>query len=373
MLSSCGDAHPVMVAHAATAAALERLEPSREANDFARFIAGLPGNEESAFRALESSPIWQEHRRLVDAAWQKAESERLSGMREFQRTELGGDVVQDKTVFYPFGGPDALTATLYFPNHPLYVVVGLEPAGTLPTFRDTAKKDLATYLHGLRESTASAIGHSFFVTREMDRQYRGQITDGVMVPILDLLVRTGHSILGYRYIRIDEQGTIVGRRADYHAPGKIGNKGIDIEFRWDADQSIHRLLYFSVNLADARLRSDPQFLAYASGLKDVVTLLKATSYMPHHAEFSMIRDVILKQSRAILQDDSGIPYRLFDPTHWSVQLFGGYQKPYGSFRWLEQPDLRKAYEETGAKSLPMAIGYGYRRVPSNLQLARRRN
>jgi hypothetical protein len=27
-----------------------------------------------------------------------------------------------------------------------------------------------------------------------------------------------------------------------------------------------------------------------------------------------------------------------------VQLYGDYRRPYGSFRWFEQPDLRKAYE-----------------------------
>jgi hypothetical protein len=361
-----------MAAHVGSVPSMEPLAHSREANDLARFIAGIPSTEGSPYAPLEATPAWQEHKRLVDAAWQQAENERLSGMREFQRTELNADDLREAPVFYPFGGPDALTATLYFPHNPLYVIVALEPAGTLPSVQDIGKKDLPSYLGALRASTANAIGHSFFVTREMDRQYRGQVTDGVLVPILDLLIRTGHSILGYRYVRLDDGGQIVDRAADYHAPGKIGNKGLDIEFRTEADQSTHRLIYLSVNLSDSRLREDPQFMSFVGGMNGAVTLLKATSYMPHHAEFSMIRNAILKQSAAVLQDDSGIPYRLFNSENWNVQLFGGYEKPYGSFRWLEQADLRKAYEESGPKPLPMAIGYGYRRIPSNLQLARRK-
>jgi len=43
----------------------------------------------------------------------------------------------------------------------------------------------------------------------------------------------------------------------------------------------------------------------------VTSYFKATSYMTHKAQFSMIRDQVLAKSDAILQDDSGIPYRFF--------------------------------------------------------------
>jgi hypothetical protein len=56
-----------------------------------------------------------------------------------------------------------------------------------------------------------------------------------------------------------------------------------------------------------------------------------------------------------------------------VQLYGAYVRPYGSFRWLEQADLRNAYLQSGVRSLNFRIGYGYGRVPSNLLLARKEN
>src|SRR5262249_7715987 len=108
---------------------------------------------------------------------------------------------------------------------------------------------------------------------------------------------------------------------------------------------------------------------FAAGLKGTATLLKATSYMVHKQEFSIIRDRILSNSTTVLQDDSGIPYRFFDVAAWTVQLYGSYVRPYGSFRWLEQTDLRKAYLAPGPKPLAFRIGYGYGRIPSNLLLA----
>jgi hypothetical protein len=185
------------------------------------------------------------------------------------------------------------------------------------------------------------------------------------------LVRTGHTILGFRYVRLNDAGQIIERAADYHAPGKIGNKGVELDFRTDSDQSVHKLFYFSVNLSDERLRQDPAFLTFLTSLKGATTFLKATSYMLHKPGFSMIRERILSDSHAILQDDSGIPYHFFAAAHWRVQLYGDYVRPYGSFRPLEQPDLRKAYLTLGPKPLEFRIGYGYGRVESNLLLATR--
>ncbi len=292
-------------------------------------------------------------------------------MRAFQKRELSGASITDSTVFYPFSGPDALMVTIFFPQSPAYVMVGLEPAGTLPSPKQLAGKDLGEYLASVRTTIASELSRSFFVTRQMDRQFRGQVTDGLFLPILQLLVRTNHTILGFRYVRLDDAGQIVERAADYKAPGKIGNKGVELDFRTDSDQSVHKLFYFSVNLSDPRLRQNQAFLSFLTGLKGAITFLKATSYMIHRQEFSMIRERILSDSLAVLQDDSGIPYHFFAAAHWRVQLYGDYVRPYGSFRWLEQPDLRKAYLTSQPKPLDFKIGYGYGRIASNLLLATR--
>src|SRR5208282_6509762 len=148
----------------------------------------------------------------------------------------------------------------------------------------------------------SELERSFFITRQMDRQFRGQVTDGLCLPILELLVRSGHTILGFRYVRLDDGGRIVERASDYHAPGRIGNKGVEIEFLRDSDQSVHKMFYFSVNLSNPRLKEDRPFLSYLDTLKGSATFLKATSYMLHEAPFSIIRDHVLSESAAVLQD-----------------------------------------------------------------------
>jgi len=347
------------------------IPANREVDDTARFLAGMPGNPGSPFSAWEDSPAWRHHRELLDAAWANADNKLVHGLRQFQQSDLTGPPLDHAVLFYPFGGPDALTATICFPHSPTYLLVALEPAGTLPSEKLLAKKPMEQYLGAVRTSMESELGKSFFVTREMDRQFRGQITDGLLVPILLLLVRTEHTIVGMRYVRINEEGQMVERPPAVPVEGKFPNKGIEIEFRTPGDPSTHRLYYVTVNLSDKRLRGNWGFLHYVTGIPAPVTMLKATSYMTHHPDFSMIRDLVLNHSAAIFQDDSGIPFHCFLAGQWNLQLYGDYTRPYGSFRWLEQADLRKAYLAGGVKPLSLRLGYGFGKVTSNLLLAKR--
>ena len=347
----------------------EPVPHSREADDAGRFLAGMPGTEGSPFRELEDSPAWKLHRSQLDTAWAGIEEQTIPAMMEFQKKELGDVPLEKSVVLYPFSGPDALVLTVFFPQNPTYVMVALEPAGTLPKPKQFSRPDVARKLAGIRDTVYSELHRSFFITRQMDHQFRGQVSDGLLPPILHLLVRTGHTILGHRFVRLDENGQVAGRAEG--APSETGNRGVELEFRTDADQSVHKLFYFSTNLSDQRLRENQPFLTFLSKLNRATAFFKATSYMTHKPEFSLIRDQVLAHGGAVLQDDSGIPYHFFREQSWKVQLYGGYIRPYGSFKWMQQADLKKAYTASETIPLKFRIGYGFGKIESNLILARK--
>jgi hypothetical protein len=376
--ASPGCGHPAPPAAAATEkkepapATLPPVPESRDADDTARFLAGMPGKPDSPFAKLEDGEAWKAHRVRLDAWWKRAEGTLIAGLRNFGKSEFTDPASHEAIVYYPFSGPDALFPTVCFPNNSTYVLVALEPSGTLPSLQKLSRKqDLAGYLDATGETMDSVLERSFFITREMDHQFRGQVTDGLLLPILEVLVRLHNTILGFRYTRLDDDGKLIERDLSYKPRTPYGDKGLQILYRSDEDQSVHTMYYLTINLDDDHLKTNQPFIKYSAGLKGAVTLLKATSYMTHRDEFSIIRDLILANSQAVLQDDSGIPYHFFTPDTWKVQLYGEYTRPYGSFRYLIQPDLQKAYQEPGTRPLPFRIGYGYGKVNSNLQLARR--
>ena len=92
------------------------------------------------------------------------------------------------------------------------------------------------------------------------------------------------------------------------------------------------------------------------------TFIKSASYLLHGGEFSNVRRAILANSSAVLQDDSGIPFRFYQDEAWSTELFGNYVRTLDMFKAYYQADLRGAY--TAADPQPLKFGVGYTFTPS---------
>jgi hypothetical protein len=99
-------------------------------------------------------------------------------------------------------------------------------------------------------------------------------------------------------------------------------------------------------------------------------LLKAASYLMHGNHFNHVREFLLNNSNVVLEDDSGIPYRFFTPDKWSMQFFGRYLGPIGTFKQHPQPDLARAFAEANPPPLEFAFGYQWHPSRSSLIVAR---
>lgn len=353
-----------------------RRTRSTEADDAARFLAGLPGRGTSPFKIHESDPVWREHSRRLDAMFADFRDRRAPRMREFARSELNRREDLSCPVFYPFSGADALTLLTFFPGRKTYVMAALEPPGRVPVASELPSEAMPRLLPPLASTLESLLHKSFFVTREMDRQLRGQVADGVAQPLLIQLARAGFVITGHEYITLDSRGRPTHRRQDVRRAQGGQNRGLRLDLLARDSGRPAELYYFSLNLDDAHLRRNPEFEKFARSLGPTCTMLKATSYVLHDSGFSRIRSILLERSALILQDDTGIPWRMLASGNFDVQLYGDYEKPYGkAFEFRLQRDLRAAYEDPRqrVKPLKFRIGYGAGRVASNLQLARRKN
>jgi hypothetical protein len=323
---------------------------------------------------LEAEAGWTSYAKNINELWSLYENRRKPGMQKFQKSELVGAPVDGSPIWYPFSGADALTMLTYFPGHETYVMAALEPPGMVPRPEDFRAEELGKTLPGIGSTLESLLSKSFFVTREMDRQLRGQLTDGITEPVLILLARLNYRILSHTYVQVDDSGKLVTRATDSKRAAFGRNRGIALEIQRDGEPAA-MLYYISLNLDNAHMKDNSGFAAYVASLGKASTMLKATSYMLHSDSFSIIRDMILDRSALIVQDDSGIPWRFFQTENWQVQLYGDYIKPFGKdFAFRAQTDLREAYEAQRAKVKPIEfrMGYGAGRVTSNLQVARRK-
>jgi hypothetical protein len=348
---------------AAAALFLVAVAPVRAAdtvspNDTARFLAGMPPAAESPLAPLTRDRAWQDHARIFDSAFERLEQRQLARIRAWSGNNL---TAAPPTMFYTFSGPDFLYANAFYPNATTYVLSALEPVGTVPDLT-TLRGSVAPSLHQLRASLSSIMSYSFFITHHMKSDLRAGRVNGTLPILYVFLARSGKTIREVTPVRLDDEGAV---QPDVDGVRGSATRGVKIVFA-GSDGEARTLYYFSTNLADDGVKSS-KFLKFCETLAPAGSLVKSASYLLHSGGFTKVRDFLLANSAVMVQDDSGIPLRYYDPKKWDLQPFGRYLGPIGVFPGRYQPQYAALFR----KSRPIDFGIGYRWHPneSNLLLA----
>ena len=333
--------------------------------DTAKFLAVIPVDQNSPLATQQQTAAWNDHAAYLDPAWQQLEAQQLSEARSWAQTELQSLNARTPNLFYPFSGPDFLYAYTFFPDATNYILVGLEPVGRVPSFENLSPGQVQQRLNDANQSLYAILQYSFFRTNAMAEDLDEQ---GVLPILLLFMGRTNQRILEIQHIGLDESANVQAvEPGGAQAQGWID--GVKITFVPEGETVPKRLYYFSTDLSDDGLAQTPEFLNFLGEFDRPVTYLKAASYLMHNDYFSQIRNTILSSSQAILQDDSGIPVRFFNPSDWNRQFYGSYLRPIDLFAQRYQPDLREIYAtDQTVKPFDFGIGYKYYQ-DANLMLA----
>lgn len=320
--------------------------------------------------ALTNNKNWLAFSTNLNENWKRHDSTHLQPMQNWSDNELKEMKNSSDAIFYPFSGPDILNAYTFFPQAKIFYMIGREPVGTIPKFDKSIQvSDVNTYFPSLQNSLSSILNFSFFRTKSMSVDFHKEDLNGTIHLILLFLKRMNNSIIDINYVRIDENGMLsILNQESSKRLDTIVNHGVEITFV-DKDSLPKKVYYFSIDVSDGKLSKNNGFNLFIKKTGSFNTYLKSASYLMHESNFSTIRELILTQSKFILQDDSGIPYRYFPDTAWNVSLYGKYVKPISLFANKYQDDLRKAYMDTASiKPLSFGIGYQYKQGESMMML-----
>ncbi len=337
------------------------LAKSDRLTDTAKLIAGMKVEKSSAFADIQNSQAWINHRNFLENAWTKLEAQQLSKVRKWTAEKLESINESSPPIFYPFSGPDFLYAYSFFPQGSEYVLVALEPIGTIPDFEKLSASQRALELQQIRGALHAITQWSFFRTNDMKVEMARK---GNLPFLLLFMARTNNRILDVHYIGLDKDGNI--QKLD---EGMIS--GVKIAFVPEGERNPRSLYYFSTDLSNVGLEKTPQFNEFIKKLDKPMTYLKAASYLMHYPNFSTVRNLVLSQSSSLLQDDSGIPVKSFEPDQWNLNFYGNYTPPRAPFNQEEyQPALMKIYQtKSDIEKINFGIGYNFGLNESNLMLA----
>ena len=314
--------------------------PGASPDETARFLAGMPVT--GALEPLTRTAAWRAHAAEFESSWQRMETRQLSKVRVWAH-----GVPTAKALYYFFSGPDFLYADLIFPDVSTYILCAIEPVGSVGKMTDLGEPALAATLRNLRGSLGTMMKYHYFITKEMRAGLGDNLTGGTLPLLYVFLARGGHTIRS------------VTPMAD----------GVKIVFR-AAQGGTKTLYYYRTDLSNGG--ANTAFFDFCKKQRGAVSLLKSASYLLHQPGFSRCRDFILENSSAIVQDDSGIPFRDLPENDWNVRLFGAYAGTEGIFAKYSQADLVGAYRALPASPLGFAFGYQWNPDRGTLMIATKR-
>jgi hypothetical protein len=333
-------------------------------NDYALFIAGL-SNPAGTLAAYEDQPGWVRHAKFSDQNWERFTRGRLAPMREWAAKELASATAA--TVFYPFSGPDFVNVFTLFPRAKTYLLVALEPVGEMPDFAAGNKQN---FFPSLQRSLYDLLQLDFFITHKMKSAIGKSELKGTLAVLMFFLAREQAQVLDVQYWGMQPDGTIAESPALGPGERPAGIPGVRIVFTSPGSAENQTLYYFQFDLGNDSFGRNQHFVDFLKSFGPMTSFTKAASYLMYKPYFSAIRKFILDQSLYVLQGDSGIPLRYFDPAEWDLRFYGTYAGPIALFSNCFQPDMATRYRKgQDIEPLPFGIGYRHRARTSNLMFA----
>ena len=355
------------------ASAGDRVEFNRRATATAQILAGItPTVGDPALERFAKLEAFAEHQKWMASQWGQVRN-RISATESWRAHEVRIPSAQNRTLIYPFSGPDFLNAYALFPDHPRYVFFSLERPGTLPDLESVTPVQFGKLLQDVRDAFRDIFQRNYFITDYMNKQLTTPWLRGT-VPV----VATMMALMNLRIVRIEPIDLFPELTRAYDAPDATQHprrimRAVRIDFIGANGGAPQQLYYVSADARDKALEFYPGFLDWLGRHRPATALLKSASYLLQDNQFEKIRAVLLATADLVVQDDTGIPFRFLNQPPWHVRLYGRYHKPtMKGLKYGYQPDLESAYKaKPDLAELPFPFGYHWRGKQSGLIVANR--
>ncbi|MFO0745650.1 MAG: hypothetical protein U1F43_08250 [Myxococcota bacterium] len=296
-----------------------------------------------------------------------------------------------KTVVYPFGGADLLTALAVYPNVSELTSISLEAGGDPRSILRVDAKAFDKNLGLHRKFIGKLVEWNHSRTLDLGL-LKGTPFPSQMIFALVGLHTHGYEPIRLRAVRLEKDGGVhYYTQADLDAAdaqakalkGAAKNRrlndlfaGYEIEFRKkgvaNAPTQVYR--HFQANLDNEHLAADPAILKYLDKRPTFAAMTKAASYLLWWGNFKTIRDALLAHMTWMVTDSTGILPRDLDPKVWEQTTYGVFD---GSALDTANKEgvvaLMEMWKAQPARALPFKyFGYPSKHLHGHLMVTKRR-
>jgi hypothetical protein len=345
----------------------------------------------------------------------KAINEKLAEFRAayFEKNRAWFDAVvpktAPKTVVYPFGGGDLISALVAFPEATEVTTISLELAGDPRRLRTLTPKQVEYSLGGLRAQIGGLISVGSNTTENLSAGQGNELPAQVSSFLMGL-VAGGYEPVSMRYFKIDDAGAIVYlEQADIDAsdaadaarlkklkqkqdkakkevppvvplgeppaaPPKhnwqdpnfsLAFSNVEIQYRKVGETAVRVHRHIGWNLGNSYLKTHPQLVRHLEKKGSVTMLVKGASYLLWRGDFSKIRGYILDHLAWMLSDSTGVPPAFAKPAGMIQETYGAYTGAFLEGVRAEKHDLD--FIEMWKKQKRRKLGFRFGYVDANKQ------
>ena len=249
-----------------------------------------------------------------------------------------------RTVVYPFGGGDLLSALVAFPNATEITTISLELAGDPRRLRTLAPAAVERSLGALRAEIGGLISVGSNTSENLSNQQRNDLPGQVSSFLLGL-VAGGYEPVSMRYFTLEDTGAIhylsqteideLDKQAQKSHPKSLKHDwqspnfshafaNVEIQYKKPGDAELHVHRHIGWNLGDDYLGKHPELVRHLENKGMVTMLTKGASYLLWRGDFAVIRGYMLDHLRWMLSDSTGIPPTFARPAGMVQETYGRY-------------------------------------------------
>lgn len=336
------------------------IKYSKKWNDFKNFLTGNPDKVENANLYTFAKKDWYKKYQSNISSYNIKYDKQKDKITKWIKENLK-EVYNVKNAFYLLSGADFYYLRLFYPNAENYVMFAMEKEGNFPDLDSIDENSLQSSLSAIEEVIFNLSHNTYLFSKTMNKFLNQDKTYKIYgtFPLITFYI-------GYFNGNIIE----IKKECLEYKENFCLIPGFSIQY--EDGQQIKNVYYYSKKLLPEDIQENSPLDSLMKSYKEKGLFLKAAVYLLHNQKYQNFANYLAENFQYIIQEDSGIPYRLLQQHKFNVRLYGRYidVPKLTGMKVPFQPDLAKDFKQNSEK-LTFHFGYGTARVTgiSNLIFA----
>jgi hypothetical protein len=284
-----------------------------------------------------------------------------------------------KTVVYPFGGGDLLSALVAFPDATEITTISLERAGDPRRLSTLTANQVDNSLGARRAEIGGLISVGSNTSENLSAQQKNDLP-GQVSSFLIGLVTAGYEPVSMRYFTLDDTGKIhyleqaeidaMDKAAESHKTKALKGDwsspnfseaftNVEIQYKRRGETAVRVHRHIGWNLGDDYMGKHPELRLHLEAKGKVTMLTKGASYLLWSSNFGLIRNYMLDHLAWMLSDSTGIPPRYAKKAGMVQETYGYYNGAFleGGQGTQNDLDFIELWSKQPRRKLPFRFGY----------------